>query len=96
MFLILVQYLSKKEKQLEWLETNAKIVKSVLSTNTWGTELSHASDRLDKLTIEIPLNNGETAVSTKKIWIYTKNRNMFREGNYVSFCIIKRNQNNSN
>ncbi|MGI2064647.1 hypothetical protein [Escherichia coli] len=92
-FLILVQIISKKEQQIEWIETNAKITKSVISSNTWGTEVSHAkgeTDRLVKLTIEIPLNNGETVVATKKVWSLTKNRNMFREGNYISILYNKK------
>lgn len=91
-FLVLVQIVSKKKQQIEWVETNAKIIKSVLSSNTWGTEGSHArgeSDRLVKLTVEIPLNNGETIVATKKVWTLTKNRNMFREGNYISILYNK-------
>ena len=62
-------------------------------SNTWGTEVSHArgeSDRLVKLTVEIPLNNGETIVATKKVWTLTKNRNMFREGNYISILYNKK------
>ena len=92
-FLVLVQIVSMKKQQIEWVETNAKIIKSVLSSNTWGTEVSHArgeSDRLVKLTVEIPLNNGETIVATKKVWTLTKNRNMFREGNYVSILYNKK------
>lgn len=93
-FLVLVQIISKKERKIEWIETNAKIIKSFLSSNTWGTEVSHAkgeSDRLVKLTVEIPLNNGEMVVATKKIWTLTKNRNMFREGNYISILYKKKN-----
>jgi len=93
-FLVLVQIVSMKKQQIEWVETNAKIIKSVLSSNTWGTEVSHArgeSDRLVKLTVEIPLNSGETIVAIKKVWTLTKNRNMFREGNYVSILYNKKN-----
>lgn len=84
----------KKKEPIHWVEVNVKIVKSVLSSNSWGTEVAHAqnkSQRRVRITVEIPLKENRVVMATKKFWTFTKNRNIFQEGNFVTILYNQEN-----
>lgn len=64
-----VIYMFKRKESIHWIEVNVKIVKSVLSSNSWGTEVAHAqnkSQRRVRITVEIPLKEKRVVMATKK------------------------------
>lgn len=76
-----------RKKTIHWIEVNARIVESIFSTNSWGTEITHArneSQRRVKLTIEIPLKGTPSIQVTRKFWTFTKNRNFFQKGEFIT------------
>ncbi|AXG40773.1 MULTISPECIES: hypothetical protein [Enterococcus] len=84
----------KRKEPIHWVEVNVKIVKSVLSSNSWGTEVAHAqnkSQRRVRITVEIPLKEKRVVMATKKFWTFTKNRNIFQEGNFVTILYNQEN-----
>ncbi len=76
-----------KKAPIHWVEMNVKIVESVLSSSSWGTEVSHAQNKSQRrvgLTVEIPLKENEVILATRKFWTFTKNRNIFQAGNFIT------------
>lgn len=76
-----------KKAPIHWVEMNVKIIESILSSNSWGTEVAHAqnkSQRRVRLTVEIPLKENEVILATRKFWTFTKNRNIFQAGNFIT------------
>ncbi|EPH78030.1 hypothetical protein D929_00008 [Enterococcus faecalis 02-MB-P-10] len=77
----------RKKAPICWIEINVKIIESAFSNNSWGTEVTHAqnkSKRRVKLTVEIPLKKNHVVLATRKFWIFTKNRNIFKKGNFIT------------
>lgn len=77
----------RKKVPIHWIEVNAKIVDSIISSTSWGTEVNHAqnnSQRRVKLTVEFLFNEKQSIRATGKFWAYTKNRNFFQTGSFVT------------
>lgn len=90
---VTVWYLSLKYQNIEWIETNAKIIKSEFSHRTAGHDVAYArgeSRRRITLTVQFSsLQKGEITV-TNKVWTYTKNRSYFEEGKWVTIQYNKK------
>lgn len=84
----------RNKTPIHWIEVNARIIESTLARNIWGTEVTHAkneSQRRVKLTVDIPLDRGLSIQATRKFWTFTKNRNFFQKGKFVTILYNKKN-----